>query len=411
MRVILFTGKGGVGKTCIAAATALAASNRGVRTLITSTDPAHSLADSFEADLGDSPAEISPKLWGQQIDTQARLEENWREIRDYAVELLEWTGMAGIEAEELSVIPGLDELFALSEVKQRAQSGEFDLLIVDCAPTAETLRLLSLPDVMTWYIEKIFPIGRIVSAIRPVLRRVPGLPPIASEEVFDAVERFHRRIEGVKDILSASRGASVRLVVNAEKMVIAEAQRTFTYLSLFGYRVDAVIVNRLIPSDVFDPYFDRWKDLQSEHMEVIDRSFAPVPILRAKLFDREIVGMRPLEDLAAAVYGDSDPAALLYVGDTMRVVRDGPVHLLQIPVPLVDRGSVDLVRVGDEIFVKVGAVKRSIALPQMLRQREVGSAVLEDGRLTITFQARVAVGSSASDGRSGRADRRNHGIA
>lgn len=387
MRIILFTGKGGVGKTSVAAATALAASDRGLKTLVMSTDPAHSLADSFDLPLGDDPTPIGGHLWGQQIDAQKRLEDNWREIQDYAVELLAWTGMSGIEAEELSLVPGLDELFSLADVRHQHDSGEFDLLIVDCAPTAETLRLLSLPEVMSWYIERVFPVERkIVKAVRPVLRRMRSLPPIASDSVFGAVERFYHRLDGVREILTDPRVTSVRLVMNAEKMVIAEARRTFTYLSVFGYRVDAVIVNRLIPDHVSDPYFERWKEIQAEHMNGIEGSFSPVPILRARLFDREMVGADLLRTLAAEVYSEVDPAEVLFSEETMRVIQEDGAHALYLRAPLVERGSIDLARLGDELFVKLGNLKRNVTLPQTLRRGVVTGASVKDDWLRITFQ-------------------------
>src|SRR5919106_5490264 len=279
MRVLLFTGKGGVGKTTVAAATAVRAARSGQRTLVTSTDPAHSLADSFDLPLGDDTAQIADNLWAEQIDAQARLEANYRDIQEHVISLLSWMGVDSVEAEELSVIPGLDEIFSLTDMRRHADSGRFDVLIVDCAPTAETLRLLSLPEVMSWYIERIFPIQRgVVKTIRPVLTRVTTMP-IPDDRIFAAVMRLHRNLDAVRKILVDEKQSSVRLVVNAEKMVIAEARRTYTYLALFGYRVDAVIANRIIPDHVTDPYFVKWKDIHAEHLDTIHESFAPVPIL------------------------------------------------------------------------------------------------------------------------------------
>src|SRR5947209_10856798 len=249
MRIVLFTGKGGVGKTTVAAATAIRAASEGHRTLVMSTDPAHSLADSFDIPLTSAAEPVADNLWAEQIDAQARLEANWRDIQEFVISFLNWAGVDAIEAEELSVIPGLDEIFSLTDVKRHADSGRFDFLVVDCAPTAETLRLLSLPEVMNWYIERIFPVERrVVKTIRPLLSRLTSMP-IADDRLFAAVERLHRNLDGVRQLLTNELMSSVRLVVNPEKMVIAEARRTYTYLSLFGYRVDAVIVNRLIPQE------------------------------------------------------------------------------------------------------------------------------------------------------------------
>jgi arsenite-transporting ATPase len=387
MRILLFTGKGGVGKTSVAAASAIAAAARGYRTLVMSTDPAHSLADSFEVGLGPEPTLIRDRLWGQQIDTQLRLEQNWREISSYATELLEWFGLSQIEAEELSVIPGLDEIFGLADAKRHHDSGEYDLLVIDCAPTAETLRLLSLPEIMRWYIERIFPIERrIVKTVRPVLRRMPGLPPIATDDVFQAVERFYRRIDGIREIFIDPDVTSVRLVVNPEKMVIAEARRTLTYLSLFQYRVDSVIVNRLIPDDVSDSYFERWKSVQAEHLATIEKSFSPIPILRARLFDREMVGADSLAQLAEEVYEQRDPADVFFSEQTIRVTRNGKGHELELKLPFAERGEIDLIRADEELFVRVGAMKRSVILPQMLQRAAVAGAALHDDWLTINFE-------------------------
>ena len=256
-----------------------------------STDPAHSLGDSFEVEIGSDPTLIVENLWAQQIDAQERLEDNWREIQDYFIQVMNWAGTETIQAEELTVIPGLDEIFALIDVKTHVESGKYDMLVVDCAPTAETLRLLSLPEVMNWYIERIFPVERkVVRAVRPIVSRMTTLP-IAGDKVFAAIERLHRNLDDVKTILTDETRSSVRLVLNPEKMVIAEARRTYTYLGLFGYRVDAVVVNRIIPAEVNDPYFGKWKDIQAEHLDTVHESFEPVPILEARLFDREMVGV------------------------------------------------------------------------------------------------------------------------
>ncbi len=254
-RVLLFTGKGGVGKTTISAATALACAEQGKSTLVLSTDPAHSLADAFESDLGSLPTPIVDNLEGMQLDATERLEEVWGDVQRYVAELLAWVGVEGIEAEELSVIPGLDEVFSLGDIRTAAASGRYDVIVVDCGPTAETIRFLSLPEILSWYIERVVPIEkRITGVLRPVLRTVTNLP-VAGDSVFDAATRFLGQLEGVRELLTDGERASVRLVVNPERMVIAEARRTATYLNLFGYHLDAVIANRLLPDDVTDPWF------------------------------------------------------------------------------------------------------------------------------------------------------------
>ncbi|MDP9297369.1 MAG: ArsA family ATPase [Actinomycetota bacterium] len=385
MRVVLFTGKGGVGKTTVAAATAVRTARGGARTLVMSTDPAHSLADSFEVEIGSQPAAIAPQLWAQQIDAQDRLEENWREIQDYFIQLMNWAGTETIQAEELTVIPGLDEIFALIDVKTHVESGEYDMLVVDCAPTAETLRLLSLPEIMTWYIERIFPVERrVVKAVRPIVSRMTTLP-IAGDRVFAAIERLHHNLDAVKNILTDERTSSVRLVVNLEKMVIAEARRTYTYLGLFGYRVDAVIANRIIPADVTDPYFGKWKDIQAEHLATVHESFEPVPILTARLFDREMIGVPLLVEMADEVYGDMDATAVLYHDDPIRVRKRGTGYVLSMRLPFVSRDEMDIHRRSDELFVRVGSYKRNLILPQTLRRMVVREANFAGDHLEILF--------------------------
>jgi arsenite-transporting ATPase len=385
VRVLLFTGKGGVGKTTVAAATAVRAAAGGARTLVMSTDPAHSLGDSFEMEIGSNPTRVSDGLWAQQIDAQERLEDNWREIQDYMIQLMNWAGTETIQAEELTVLPGLDEIFALIDVKTHVEGGAYDVLVVDCAPTAETLRLLSLPDVMQWYIERIFPVERrIVKTVRPLVSRVTTLP-IAGDRFFDAVERLHRNLDAVKRILTDGSMSSVRLVVNLEKMVIAEARRTYTYLGLFGYRVDSVIVNRVLPPDVTDPYFGKWKDIQAEHLVTVHESFDPVPILSARLFDREMVGVSLLAEMGDEVYGDRDAAEVLYRDEPIRVRKRGTGYVLTMRLPFASRDDMDIHRRGDELFVRVGAYKRNLILPQSLKRMTVREANFAGDHLEILF--------------------------
>ncbi|MCI0634228.1 MAG: TRC40/GET3/ArsA family transport-energizing ATPase [Actinobacteria bacterium] len=385
MRVLLFTGKGGVGKTTIAAATAVAAARAGSRTLVMSTDPAHSLADSFDLEIGESATPIAEHLWAEQIDAQSRLESNWREIQEYFVQLMNWAGVETIQAEELSVIPGLDEIFALIDVKTHVQAGKYDLLIVDCAPTAETLRLLSLPEVMNWYIERIFPVERrVVKTLRPIVTKMTTLP-IAGERFYASVERLHRNLNAVHRILTDEMSSTVRLVVNPEKMVISEARRTYTYLGLFGYRVDAVVVNRIIPEDVTDPYFGKWKDIQAEHLETVRESFEPVPILTARLFDREMVGLSLLQDMGVEVYGERPVTDVLFHDDPIRVRRRANGYVLSVRLPFVSREDMDIHRRGEELFVRVGSYKRNLILPQTLQRMDVRGANFVGDHLEIAF--------------------------
>ena len=391
MRIILFTGKGGVGKTTIASATALSIASSGTKTLLMSTDPAHSLGDCFDIDLGPRPTEVAPNLWAEQIDPQQRLEENWREIQQHAIAVLNWAGLAEVEAEELAVIPGLDELFALADVKSHHDEGPWDVVIVDCAPTGETLRLLSLPDIIQWYMERIFPVERrVMGALRPVARRVTSLP-LPDDSVYEAVRRFYDRLDGVRQILTDGDVTSVRLVVNPERMVIAEARRTFTYLNLFGYRVDAVVVNRILPEEITDPYFDRWKEIQKDHLDAIQASFSPLPLLPARLRDDEIVGADRLLEFGSELYGQQDPATVLFTDDPMTIKKRGDAYILSLRLPFTRREDLDLSQKADELFVRVGPYRRTIMLPRALLARGVTSAHLVGDRVDVVFERESVV--------------------
>ncbi|HUF32720.1 MAG TPA: TRC40/GET3/ArsA family transport-energizing ATPase [Acidimicrobiales bacterium] len=394
-RVLLFTGKGGVGKTTTAAATALRCAEAGQRTMVLSTDPAHSLSDALDVPLGPLASPVCDDLWGQQLDAQDRMEEAWAEIRTYLVEVLSWAGVDGIEAEELSVLPGLDEVFALADIRTHAESGEWDVVVVDCAPTAETLRLLSLPEILSWYMDRIFPMGRRVTRlVGPVLSRMSSVP-VAGDAVFAATRRFYDRLDGVRELLTDPARTSVRLVVNPERMVIAEARRTHTYLSLFGYRVDAVIANRLLPDEISDPWFTAWKATHATHLEAIEEGFAPVPVLRAELAPEELVGLDALRGFADALYGDLEAGARLHDGESFGIERDGDEMVLSLPLPGATHDDLELGLHTDELLVRVGPHRRAMVLPDTLRRRPVGAAALLEGRLEVRFGPRRPVEATA----------------
>jgi arsenite-transporting ATPase len=394
VRVLLFTGKGGVGKTTTAAATALRCADAGLRTIVLSTDPAHSLADAFDVELGDHAVEIVPNLWGQQMDAQARMEDTWQEIQAWLLEVFQWAGVAAIEAEELSVIPGLDEIFSLSDIKAYADSGEWDVVVVDCAPTAETLRLLSLPEILRWYMDRVFPMSRKVNkVVSPLLGRVAGIP-MPGDEVFGTAATFYDRLDGVRELLTDTERTSVRLVVNPERLVVAEARRTYTYLSLFGYRVDAVVANRLLPEAITDPWFQEWKARHAEHLASIEDGFAPLPILKAELASDELIGTEALRGFAAGLYAELDPAAVLHPGEPLQVVRKGTGYELSVELPFAEKDELELGRRDDELLIRVGSHRRALLLPDSLRRREVRAASLRDGRLRVTF----ADGADEADG-------------
>ncbi len=385
MRIVLVTGKGGVGKTTVAAATALAAADAGHRTLVTSTDPAHSLADALAMSLGPEPTSLTERLRGQQIDAQRQLDRHWGSIRRQLMEVLDWGGAAGIEAEEFLIFPGMDELFALLEVNRHARSGDYEVVVVDCAPTAETLRLLSLPEVLSWYFEKVMPTERrLMRAARPLLSRITDLP-LPQDEVFGAAQSVFDSVEAVKDLLARPEVTSARLVINPEKMVIDEARRTYSYLGLFGYGVDGVVVNRVLPDLVADPYFERWRTIQKGHLNAIDDAFAEVPRLRLRLFDDEMVGIDRLRLMADELYGDIDPIFDFEARSPFRIVEDKSTVTMELDVPFVEKADLEVFRHGHELYVQLGPYRRSFILPDVLHRREVTRARLEEGTLLVTF--------------------------
>ena len=386
MRTILYTGKGGVGKTSVAAATALKAASAGKTVLVMSTDPAHSLSDAFDEEIGPEPREMATGLYAQEMDYGRMLEEYWAEVQEYVTTFYEWQGADPLVAEEMAMLPGMHELFGLLMVRRHHDEALYDALIVDAAPTGEALRLLSLPDQVGWYVEKIFPVQRrAAKVVRPFARRVrPGsLPPLPEDSFFGALQRFYEAVVGVGDILTNVDEASVRLVVNAEKMVIAEARRAYTYLNLFDYRVDAVVVNRLLPDAVSDPYFDRWREAQERHLATIEGSFSPVPIFKARLFDREMYGLEALEMLSEDVFGDEDPLSLLFRGATHEIVKSNGGYEVVFNLPLVDKKGVDLSKKGAELLVRVGGYKRTIMLPDSMVRMEAAGAKIEGDKLRV----------------------------
>jgi arsenite-transporting ATPase len=375
----------------VAAATALRCADSGLRTLVLSTDTAHSLADSFDIPLDGRPRQVTDQLWAQQLDPTERLEEAWGDIQDYLRQLFGWAGVESVEAEELSVLPGLEEVFALTDIKEHADSGAWEVVVVDCGPTAETIRLLSLPDILSWYMDRVFPVERrVVSAVRPLLSKLTSLP-IADDDVHAALRRLYDRLDGVRQLLADSRRTSIRLVVNPERMVIAEARRAATYLALFGYGVDGVIANRLLPDAITDPWFKTWKESHAEHLSSIVEGFAPLPVLRAELAPEELLGLPRLRSFADTVYGDLDPTGVLHRGEPLRVERRGESLVLQLGLPFADRDELEVGRRHDELLVRVGPHRRAIMLPDSLRRRQVVGATLAGHWLEVSFAEKDGV--------------------
>ncbi|MGW5684732.1 ArsA family ATPase [Nonomuraea sp. NPDC003754] len=382
MRVLLFTGKGGVGKTTVAAATATLAARRGLKTLVVSTDTAHSLADALAVTVADQPVEIEPGLHLHQVDTQKSLERHWGELQDYARGLFTELGLDEITAEEITVLPGAEEVIALLELREQARSGRWDVIVVDCAPTAETLRLLSLPEALDWHVSRLLPVGRrLMKVVAPFVR---GLAHVSTpgDEVVGAAERLHRSLMDVRGLLTGP-SASVRLVLTPESVVLAEARRTLTSLNLYGYRVDAVIANRVFPAEDADEWRTQWVIAQSKLLAEAEESFAPLPVHVVPYLPGEPVGADALAEVGASVYAGSDPFA--DPGVEPPLAFDGDE--LSLALPGADRSEIDLARKGDELIVTAGPYRRILALPAALARRKIGGAVLRDGRLRVRFLA------------------------
>jgi len=387
VRVILFTGKGGVGKSTIAAGTAALAAAGGRRTLVLSTDAAHSLADAFGCEpgsIGAEPTEVAERLFVQQVDAQLRFEQSWADIQRYLLSVLDVAGVDPVAAEELTVIPGAEEVLALLELRLHARSGAWDVIVVDCAPTAETLRLLALPEALGWYMHRVFPVERrVIKALRPVLSRAAGVP-MPGDSVFDAIERLHSELEEVRELLSGP-DASVRLVLTPENVVLAEARRSYTTLSLFGYRVDGVVANRVFPAEDADDWRAGWVLAQDEVLARVDESFAGLPVWRSEYRPREPVGVASLSGLARELYGDSDPLARPTGPGPFRVTRSHGAATMRLALPLVTRAEVHLARNGDDLVVTVGSYRRLITLPSGLARFRVAGARVEQGELQVRF--------------------------
>lgn len=386
MRIILFTGKGGVGKTTLAAATALLSAQRGYRTLIISTDAAHSLADAFEVELSNEPQKILPDLYGQEINSLEEIEKKWGEIKNYLTAFFASQGIDVLEAEEMSIFPGMEELFSLMEIRNYNKTSDFEVIIVDCAPTGDTLRLLSAPEITGWYLKHIFPLQRTAAkAVRPVASRV--LPfPFPEDKVFEAMKKLTIQLAEMKDILADGNQTSIRLVINPEKMVIKEAQRAFTFFNLFGYMVDLIIVNRIIPAAVKDVYFKKWIALQAGYQQLIKECFSPLPILSSELFSQEIVGKKLLAEMAKKVYGHRDPTQIFFNQKPISVEKADSGFDLLLHLPFVGKKDLELSQKGEELSIKAGHYKRNILLPPTLLNYSVKGAKFESQKLRIYFR-------------------------
>ncbi|VXD11660.1 putative arsenical pump-driving ATPase [Planktothrix serta PCC 8927] len=395
MRVILMTGKGGVGKTSVAAATGLRCAELGHKTLVLSTDPAHSLADSFDMPLGHEPRLVRPNLWGAELDALMELEGNWGAVKRYISQVLQARGLDGVQAEELAILPGMDEIFGLVRMKRHYDEGDFDVLIIDSAPTGTALRLLSLPEVGGWYMRKFYkPLQGMSVALRPLFE--PIFKPLTGfslpdKEVMDAPYDFYEKIEALEKVLTDNTQTSVRLVTNPEKMVIKESLRAHAYLSLYNVSTDLVIANRIIPEEVTDPFFKKWKESQQQYRQEIHDNFSPLPVKEVPLFSEELCGLEALERLKETLYGDEDPSQVYYKENTVRVVEDKNEYTLELYLPGIPKEQIQLNKTGDELNIRIGNHRRNLVLPQALAMLQPSGAKMEDDYLKIKFANGVKV--------------------
>ena len=390
-RTILYTGKGGVGKTSVAACTARRCAALGQRTLVISTDPAHSLSESLGVELGAEPQKAGSLLWGQEVNAQEEMERHWSGVQEWLSELFMERGVDRISAEELTVPPGMDELFSLLRLQAQHDSGEWEAIIVDCAPTGETLRLLSFPDVARWWIEKVFPMERqILAAARPIARSLLDIQ-LPSQAVFADIQRLSQNLIAMNEILRDRERATIRLVMNPDKMVIGEAMRTFTYLNLYGYLTDAVMVNRIFPSDVGD-YFTAWRQVQEDHLELVRSAFGPVPVLCAPYFEQEVVGPEMLDRLADSLFGETDPGEVLYTAITQELLLSDEGARLRLALPFAQKGDISLKKIGLQLIVGVDGQRRTIMLPPALAAFQPSGATFEEGTLEVTFNGASGTG-------------------
>ncbi len=389
MRVILMTGKGGVGKTSVAAATGLRCAELGYKTLVLSTDPAHSLADSFDLEMGHDPREVKPNLWGAELDALRELEGNWGAVKRYITQVLQARGLDGVEAEELAILPGMDEIFSLVRMKRHYDEDDYDVLIIDSAPTGTALRLLSLPEVAGWYMRRFYkPLQAVSAALRPLVE--PLFRPVAgfslpNKEVMEAPYEFYEQIEALEKVLTDPTKTSVRLVTNPEKMVIKESLRAHAYLSLYNVATDMVVANRIIPDSVTDPFFQRWKENQQEYRQQIHDNFQPLPVKEVPLYSEEMCGLEALERLKDTIYGDEDPSQVYYKETTLRMLQLDNHYSLEVYLPGIPKDQVELSKTGDELNIRIGNHRRNLVLPQALAALQPSGAKMEEDYLKIKF--------------------------
>lgn len=385
MRIILYTGKGGVGKTSAAAATAAESGRLGYKTLVVSTDAAHSLGDSIDIKLSSEPLEIQRNLWAQEIDSVHELQESWGKVQEYFTALFTAKTVKDITTEELTIFPGMEDLLSLLRILKYYKENTFDVIIIDCAPTGETLALLSFPDMFRWWMDKLFPLKRkFIKVAKPLAEPVLGIP-MPSDIVMGEMEKIYNQLDEMRQVLSNREVTSVRIVVNPEKMVIKEAMRSFTYLNLYDFNVDSILVNRVIPEEVNDGYFTLWKNIQKKYMDTILESFSPVPIYYAPLFEKEVTGLDMLNRMGNEMFKGCDPVPIKYNKRTQRIIKDNDEYVLSIYMPFTEKKDLGLSQKGDELIIKAGDIRRNMTLPRTLQSLSIKGAKFEDETLKIRF--------------------------
>jgi arsenite-transporting ATPase len=396
MRILLFSGKGGVGKTSLAAATGLQLSKLGYQTLVMSVDPAHSLADAFDLDIGlfesktGDPLPIADKLSIHEVNIQKEIKRHWREISSYVISVLRTTGISDVEAEELAILPGMEELSAMMYVNQFRREGRYDAIVLDCAPTAESLRFVSMPTTLDWYMKHIFPFHRgLLRAVRPIANRVSPVE-LPTDSYFANIADLFGKLDGIPELLEDARTTSVRLVTNPEKMVLRETQRAFVYFSLHGLTVDGIIVNRVLPESVTDIYFTEWRASQAKALAEIESYFAPVRVKKVPLFTHEVLGRERLAELASALYGDKeDPAAVTRTEAPYSFEKLDGSYAVRLRLPFAAKGEIGLFKKGDELVVEIGTLRRHIGLPTSMASLSPTKARLENKILTVEMRESV----------------------